>query len=145
MSISADMAQAVVNLINDPPDETFAAGTTVTAKRVYLPAHTIEELANLSVGVWAVGGSQELIARDDTNRTVTLTIGIQKKLTSETAEEIDPLCELCEAIGSLLVGHEFESPNATCDRVDHSLANMILHMEQYRVFTWVIEAEFTIY
>ncbi|MBX3404503.1 MAG: hypothetical protein KF699_13920 [Phycisphaeraceae bacterium] len=135
MSTIAAIADAVAAHIN--------AGTfsqPVSAVRMYQPAFTLEDLADLRVSVVPRTTAITAASRDSSVFECVVDVGVQKKLPAEDAQGvIDGLLDLVEEIADhLRLKRLPDAPEAAWAGIAHEPVVSSESLEQHRVFTSVL-------
>jgi hypothetical protein len=140
MSTIADIAAAVVTELNG-----HAFGQPFTAQRLYLPVFDLADMTDLHVTVVPKGVSVEPFGRAACQYDYSLDVGVQKKLSSGDAAEIDPLLALVEEIGQFFRNRRLAAyPAAIWARTEYAHLYAQEHMAQLRQFTSVITLTFRV-
>jgi hypothetical protein len=135
VSTIAAIADAVAAHIN--------AGTfsqPVSAVRMYQPAFTLEDLADLRVSVVPRTTAITAASRDSSEFECVVDVGVQKKLPAEDAQGvIDGLLDLVEEIADhLRLKRLPDAPEAAWAGIAHEPVVSSESLEQHRVFTSVL-------
>ncbi len=141
MSTIAAIADAVAAHIN--------AGTfsqPVSAERMYQPAFTLEDLADLRVSVVPRTVGIAAATRDSSLFECVVDVGVQKKLPAEGADaEIDALLDLIEEITDYLRLKRLpDAPEAAWAGIAHEPVVSSESLEQHRVFTSVLSVTYRV-
>lgn len=141
MSTIAAIADAVAAHIN--------AGTfsqPVNAVRMYQPAFTLEDLAELRVSVVPRTVGIAAASRDSSTFECVVDVGVQKKLPAEGADsEIDGLLDLVEEITDhLRLKRLPDAPEAAWAGIAHEPVVSTESLEQHRVFTSVLSITYRV-
>ncbi|MGE3108352.1 MAG: hypothetical protein AB7O77_08370 [Phycisphaerales bacterium] len=141
MSTIAAIADAVAAHIN--------AGTfsqPVSAERMYQPAFTLEDLADLRVSVVPRTVGIAAATRDSSFFECVVDVGVQKKLPAEGADsEIDALLDLVEEITDhLRLKRLPDAPEAAWAAIAHEPVVSSESLEQHRVFTSVLSVTYRV-
>lgn len=141
MSTIATLADAVAAHIN--------AGTfsqPVSAERMYQPAFTLEDLADLRVSVVPRTVGIAASTRESSLFECVVDVGVQKKLPAEGAEaEIDALLDLVEEITDhLRLKRLPDAPEAAWAGIAHEPVVSSESLEQHRVFTSVLSVTYRV-
>jgi hypothetical protein len=141
MSTIAAIADAVAAHIN--------AGTfsqPVSAVRMYQPAFTLEDLANLRVSVVPRTTAIAAASRDSSVFECVIDVGVQKKLPADGADaEIDALLDLVEEITDHLRLKRLPgAPEAAWAGIGHEPVVSSESLEQHRVFTSVLSVTYRV-
>ena len=141
MSTIAAIADAVAAHVN--------AGTfsqPVNAVRMYQPAFTLEDLADLRVSVVPRTVGIAAASRDSSTFECVVDVGVQKKLPAEGEQgEIDALLDLVEEITDhLRLKRLPDAPEAAWTGIAHEPVVSSESLEQRRVFTSVLSVTYRI-
>ncbi|HMN39622.1 MAG TPA: hypothetical protein PKE29_02180 [Phycisphaerales bacterium] len=141
MSTIAAIADAVAAHIN--------AGTfsqPVNAARMYQPAFTLEDLAELRVSVVPRTVGISAASRDSSVFECVIDVGVQKKLPADGADgEIDALLDLVEEITDhLRLKRLPDAPEAAWAGIAHEPVVSSESLEQHRVFTSVLSVTYRV-
>jgi hypothetical protein len=141
MSTIAAIADAVVAHIN--------AGTfsqPVSAVRMYQPAFTLEDLADLRVSVVPRTTAIAAASRDSSVFECVVDVGVQKKLPADGADAaIDALLDLVEEITDHLRLKRLPgAPEAAWAGIAHEPVVSGESLEQHRVFTSVLSVTYRV-
>ena len=141
MSTIAAIADAVAAHIN--------AGTfsqPVIAVRMYQPAFTLEDLAELRVSVVPRTVGIAAASRDSSTFECVIDVGVQKKLPTEGEQaEIDGLLDLVEAIADhVRLKRLPDAPEAAWAGIAHEPVVSTESLEQHRVFTSVLSITYRV-
>ena len=141
MSTIAAIADAVVAHIN--------AGTfsqPVSAVRMYQPAFTLEDLADLLVSVVPRTTAIAAASRDSSVFECVIDVGVQKKLPADSTDAaIDALLDLVEEITDHLRLKRLPgAPEAAWAGIAHEPVVAGESLEQHRVFTSVLSVTYRV-
>lgn len=141
MSTIAAIADAVAAHIN--------AGTfsqPVSAARMYQPAFTLEDLADLRVTVVPRTVGITAASRDSSTFECVIDVGVQKKLPAEDElTAIDGLLDLVEEITDhLRLKRLPDAPEAAWAGIAHEPVVSSESLEQHRVFTSVLSVTYRV-
>lgn len=141
MSTIAAIADAVVAHIN--------AGTfsqPVSAVRMYQPAFTLEDLADLHVSVVPRTTAIAAASRDSSVFECVIDVGVQKKLPADSTDAaIDALLDLVEEITDHLRLKRLPgAPEAAWAGIAHEPVVAGESLEQHRVFTSVLSVTYRV-
>jgi hypothetical protein len=141
MSTITAIADAVAAHIN--------AGTLsqpMTAVRMYQPAFTLEDLADLRVSVVPRTVGISAASRDSSTFECVVDVGVQKKLPADGADaEIDALLDLVEEIADhLRLKRLPDAPEAAWAGIAHEPVVASESLEQHRVFTSVLSITYRV-
>ena len=126
-----DIADAVVAELNA---ETFTQD--FTAVRRYVPRYEPKDIKELTVTVIPGPQAVEQAARDAGEHDYTIMVGVQIKLDSQDAAEVDPMVGLVEEIADFLAAQELaDVPEASCLGATNEEPYIPELMDQFRVFT----------
>lgn len=145
MSLTTDIADAVVVQLNGAPQGTFSQ--VLSAQRVYLPETNLEELSDSSTSIVVVPRSVEasIAGRNLVQSDVSIDIGIQKKLSTEDNAELDALSQLVDQIGSFIRFRRLTAfPVASWVRLVNDPIYVVEHLRQYRQFTNVLTVTYRV-
>lgn len=138
MALIVEIADAVVDELNAGSFE-----ADFTAARDYRPRFTPADLKELRVTVVPRALSVEAESRARQCVDATIDIAIQRRLDSETTEEIDPLMELVDQIVAFWKLRRPSSlSQALCVEVANEPIYAVEHLDQLRVFTSVVSLTF---
>lgn len=101
------LTQAVADALNAQ-----AFHPPFTASRAYLPAVDLEQLGELTVIVAPRALDRRVETRTSTSLTVTIDVGVLKKITVTDMQAMDQLMSLVEALSDFLQLRSFESLRA---------------------------------
>lgn len=141
MSTIAAIADAVAAHVN--------AGTfsqPVNAVRMYQPAFTLEDLADLRVSVVPRTVGIAAASRDSSTFECVVDVGVQRKLPAEGDQaEIDALLDLVEEIADhLRLKRLPDAPEAAWAGIAHEPVVSSESLEQHRVFTSVLSVTYRV-
>lgn len=141
MSTIATIANAVAAHIN--------AGTfsqPVNAVRMYQPAFTLEDLADLRVSIVPRTVGIAAASRDSSTFECVVDVGVQRKLPAEGDQaEIDALLDLVEEITDhLRLKRLPDAPEAAWAGIAHEPVVSSESLEQHRVFTSVLSVTYRV-
>ena len=140
MAEIVDIADAVVTELN--------AGTfsqEFTAARLYRPEFDLKDMATLHVTVVPKGVETVTVSRSVVQYDITVDVAVQKKLESESNDEIDPLMNLVEEIATFFrLRRLAECPNASWLRTENEPVYSPGHLEELRQFTSVLTLTFRV-
>lgn len=141
MSTIAAIADAVTAHIN--------AGTfsqPVNAVRMYQPAFTLEDLADLRVSVVPRTVGIAAASRESSTFECVLDVGVQKKLPAEDEQTaIDGMLDLVEEITDhLRLKRLPDAPEAAWAGIAHEPVVSSESLEQHRVFTSVLSVTYRV-
>lgn len=141
MSTIATIADAVASHINAG---TFAQ--PVNAVRMYQPAFTLEDLADLRVSVVPRTVGIAAASRDSSTFECVLDVGVQMKLPAQDEQgEIDALLDLVEEITDhLRLKRLPDAPEAAWAGIAHEPVVSSESLEQHRVFTSVLSVTYRV-
>lgn len=137
MALIKDIADAVVTELNagDFSQE-------FEAERHYRPVFDAAQLKTLRVSVVPKKIEIASLARSSNQYEVGVDVAVQKKLDSDTKEEIDPLMQLVEEIGEFFRLRPLASVAAAWIKTENAPIYALEHLEQQRVFTSVVTLTF---
>lgn len=143
----AELADAVVETLNDA---TFSQ--PFEAVRTYLPISTQQDLQTLRVTVVPLGPTVEGESRSSASIDLPVQIGVQKKLDSDSNDDIDPLVSLAEEIADfwlpasgdrpMLAFGDGDANAAYCISLSHEFVAAVEHLDNMRVLTCVMTVTF---
>ncbi len=137
MSTIIELADAVAHEINSAPEGWF--GAPLAAARQVLPAHRLEDLADLRVTVVPKSVESSGSSRALTRLDWRIDVGVQKKLGRDIESEVDGLCALVERLGSFLRRRPLERmPLAAWTDLQNDPVYAPEHLAEHRVFTSVV-------
>jgi hypothetical protein len=134
VALSVEIADAVVAEING-----HAFSTALEAKRAFVPAYELSDLAQLRVtvvpkAIETTGASRALSQHD-----VQVDVGIQQKLGQDLDAEVAGLCDLVEEIATFLRRRPLASaPHAAWVSTVNDPIYAPEHLHEQRVFTSVL-------
>ena len=134
------VTEAVVTALN--------AGTfsqSVTAVRHYLPRFDLAEVKDLHVSVVPKGIEVAQATRDKGTFDYRIDVAVQKKLTSGSAAELDPLLALVEEIAESFRGKRLPGMStAMWVKTEHAPVYAPEHLQELRQFTSVMTLTFRV-
>ncbi|NLX57694.1 MAG: hypothetical protein GXY74_01240 [Phycisphaerae bacterium] len=140
MALIVDIADAVVTELN--------AGTfsqELTAARLYRPEFDLKEMAALHVTVVPRGVEAVTVSRTSVQYDVSVDVAVQKKLSTETNAQIDPLMGLVEEIATFFRLRRLTAyPSASWLRTENEPVYSPGHLEELRQFTSVLTVTFRV-
>lgn len=118
----------------------------VSASRLYQPAFTLEELAELRVSVVPRTTAISAASRDSSAFECVIDVGVQRKLPAEGEQaEIDALLNLVEEIADHLRLRRLPgAPDAAWAGIAHEPVISSESLEQHRVFTSVLSVTYRV-
>lgn len=118
----------------------------VSAVRLYQPAFTLEELAELRVSVVPRTTAISAASRDSSTFECVIDVGVQRKLPAEGEQaEIDALLTLVEEIADHLRLRRLPgAPDAAWAGIAHEPVVSSESLEQHRVFTSVLSVSYRV-
>lgn len=137
MPLTVEIADAVVAELN-----TSNFSQEFEAQRHYRPIFDAAQLKTLRVSVVPKKIEITSLARNRNQYDVGIDIAVQKKLDSDTNEEIDPLMQLVEEIGEFFRLRPLASVPATWIKTENVPIYGLEHLDQQRVFTSVLTLTF---
>ena len=139
------IADAVAAELNSPAFQPRIA-EAFRAERVYLPDFELQDLKQLKVVVIAAASPQQEFATREMNQAeYGIEIGIQKKVSSTSPEELDPLLAFAGEIGSFLRRRELAAfPEAVPIRLQNDPAYEADLLYERRQFASVIEITYQV-
>ena len=140
MSTIIDIADAMVAELN-----AAAFSQAFQAQRHYRPVFDLAELKDLHVTVVPKGIELQGASRSLTQMDVQLDIGIQQKLVTGDAAELDALMNLVEEIADFFRTHRLSNmPNVAWVRTENVPIYLPEHVDQLRQFTSVLTLTFRV-
>jgi hypothetical protein len=138
MSVAANVADSIVSELN-----AATLSIWLKAERHYVPSFELKDMDELRVSVVPKGA---VITKCDRNRNyhdVLVDVAVQKKFSSGSLEEIDPLLQLVEEISDFFRLRRLVSfPAAHWIRTEHSPLYSQEHWDELRQFTSVLTFTF---
>ena len=140
MSTITDIADAVVAELNGSAGPKFGSPPAgLNAQRSYRPAFDLKDMKDLHVTVVPKGVELSSASRSLVQTDVQIDIGVQKKLVTADAAEIDPLMSLAEEIADFFRTHRLTTvPSAMWVNTQNSPIFAPEHLAELRQFTSVI-------
>ncbi len=136
MPAITDIADAVVAELNDA---TSPLAGLASAARGYRPAFDLEDMKDLHVTVVPRGIETAGASRGQSQADVQIDIGVQKKLASADAAEIDPLMALVQQLVFFLRARKLAAASSSLwVRTENTPIFAAEHLEQFRQFTSVL-------
>jgi hypothetical protein len=140
---------STIALIADAVAAHINAGTfsqPVNAVRMYQPAFTLEDLAELRVSVVPRNVGIAAASRDSSTFECVVDVGVQRKLPAEGDQaEIDGLLDLVEEITDhLRLKRLPDAPQAAWVSIAHEPVVSSESLEQHRVFTSVLSVTYRV-
>ena len=118
----------------------------LTAQRGYLPKFDLQEMQELHATVVPKQVVSQFADRGRSQFEYDIDVGVQKKLQSLEAEEIDPLVALSEEIADQFRGKRLESyPEAICSKATIAPVYAQDHLDQLRQFTSVVTLTYRVW
>lgn len=143
MSVILDVADAVVATLNAPGDPGFSQ--PFTAERKYQPVFELGELETLRVSVVPKSVAITTASRHSNFFDCAVSIGVQKKIDTNAAAQLDALIGLVEEIVDHLRLKRLETlPEAMWLKIEHEPVFAPEHLEQKRVFTAVVTVAYRV-
>ena len=140
MSIITDVAQAVTDELNGA---TFSQ--PFTAERQYLPVFELPDMKVLHVTVAPRGIAISALDRGRCQHDVQIDIAVQKKITTDTPAEIDPLMALVQEIADFFKLRQLVSlPAAVWIKTENAPIYALEHLQELRQFTSVLTLTFKV-
>ena len=140
MALIVDIADAVVAELNGG---TFSQ--TLEVVRLYRPQFDLAEMKDLHVTVVPKGVEAATVSRSVVQYDVSVDVAVQKKLETETNDEIDPLVNLVEEIATFFrLRRLAEYPNASWLGTTNEPVYSPGHLEELRQFTSVLTLTFRV-
>jgi hypothetical protein len=116
-----------------------------TAERKYQPVYDLPELTDLRVTVVPKAVIIATASRHDSFYDCTVDVGIQKKVSSDSKAEVDPLVNLVEEIADhLRLKRMDELPDAVWMRIENDPVFAPELLDQERVFTAVLTVTYRV-
>jgi len=113
------------------------------ARRLYRPRFEPADLKTLQVSVVPRSLTIEAASRGDDSRQYQIDLAIQQKLTTESAEDIDPLLALAdEIVRHFKLRRLAAMPTALCVKIEHDPIYAVEHLDELRCFTSIITLSF---
>ena len=135
-----EITQAVVEELNS---ESWSL--PFAARRLYRPRFEPADLKTLQVSVVPRSLTIEADSRGDDNRQYQIDLAIQQKLTTESAEEIEPLLALAdEIVRHFKLRRLTAMPGALCVKIEHDPIYAVEHLDELRCFTSILTLSFRI-
>lgn len=140
MSVILDIADAVVTSLNAG---SFAL--EFEAERKYQPVFELQDMQTLHVSVVPKSLAIATAARDSGFFDVAIDIGVQKKVNTDEAAELDALMNLVEQIAHhLRMKRLDDAPNAAWLSIANEPVFAPEHLEQWRQFTSVLTVTYRV-
>lgn len=137
MSLITDIADAVVAELNAAPAGTFDPGFTV--QRRVMPAFELAELAELKVTVVPKAVQITGSTRSSSQYDLTIDIGVQRKLTSNSDSDVETLGTLVDQIAEYMRQRPLsQAPYAVWVSTANEPVYSPEHLLEQRVFTSVL-------
>lgn len=139
MPLIVEVADAVVSELN-----AGEFSQDFEAKRFYRPVFDAVQLKTLRVSVVPKRIEVSTQARNRNQYDVSIDVAVQKKLDSDTNEEIDPLMALVEEVGEFFRLRALTSIAAAWVKTENVPIYALEHLDQQRVFTSLLTITFRI-
>ena len=138
MSVATDVADSIVAEIN-----AHSFKLPLTAQRHYVPSFELKDMNELRVSVVPKGVVVTKSDRNHNQYDVLVDVAVQKKFSSGSSAEIDPLLDLVEEIADFFRLRRLASyPAAHWIRTEHSPLYSQEHWDELRQFTSVLTFTF---
>lgn len=138
MSVETDVADSIVAELN-----AASLRLPLTAQRHYVPSFELKDMNELRVSVVPKG---VVITKSDRNHNyhdVQIDVAVQKKFSSGSLAEIDPLLDLVEEVADFFCLRRLASyPAAHWIRTEHSPLYSPEHWDELRQFTSILTFTF---
>lgn len=145
MSVIIDIADALTAELNGPDSPKFGSPPVgLSAQRSYKPGYELAELKDLRVTVVPKGVEMQGITRSIVQHEVQIDIGVQKKLDTAEAAEIDALMNLVEKIADFLRLCRLPLADLAWVRTENAPIFAPDHLDQMRAFTSVLTATYRV-
>ncbi len=139
MASLPEVSAAVAQVIDDA-----TLPHPVTVERSWLPIHDLAELADTVVSVMPAGQTTEPAGRSRRKRQFRVEVGVQRKLTTDEASEIDDLVALSDAVAALFERQRLPGLDTVVwAKAEHQPVVALEHLNEMRQFTGVILLTFT--
>lgn len=148
MSLVVSVENAIVDVLNTTSAGTFAQ--VFTAERQYKPEYDLAQLKTLKVTVVPKKIEIASLGRNVNQHDVSVDVAIQKKVTSTSTQELDPLMALVEQIADCLrlrrltLGKDGGEGSAIWVKTENVPIYSPEHLEQKQVFTSVVTITFRV-
>ncbi len=148
MSMVVSVANAIVNVLNTAQAGTFAQG--FTAERQYKPEYDLAQLKTLRVTVVPKKIEIASLGRNINQHDVSVDVAVQKKISSISTSELDPLMALAEQIADylrlrrLVLGKDGCEGSAIWVKTENVPIYSPEHLEQKQVFTSVLTVTYRV-
>jgi len=139
------MASTIVTLADAVVAELNAGqfGQQFTAKRLYRPRYQATDLKNLQVTVVPKELTIDAATRSGDLWECQIDVAVQKKLSAEIDEDINPLIQLAEDIARhFKLRRPANKPDALCVKAEVAPIYAVEHLDELRTFTCVITLTF---
>lgn len=140
MSVITDIAQAVADELNSAE-----FSVPVQAVRHYQPVYELQQMQTLHVTVVPRGIVTSVLDRSHTQHEVQIDIAVQKKFSSGTVEELDPLMDLVQEIADYFNRRQLSGTNAVWVKTENKPIYAPEHMQELRQFTSILTLTFQFY
>jgi len=139
VSIITDIAQAVTDEIN-----TAEFSVPVQAVRHYQPVYELSQMQSLHVTVVPRGIVTSVLDRSRLLHEVQIDIAVQKKFSSGSIEELDPLMDLVQEIADHFHKRQLSRTDAIWVKTENKPIYAQEHMQELRQFTSVLTISFKV-
>ena len=140
MALIVDIAEAVVAELN-----AGEFSQAFSAQRLYRPQFDLAEMKDLHVTVVPKGVATSIASRSGVQCDVSVDVAVQKKLESESSDEIDPLMNLVEEIADFFRQRKLSQyPKASWVATANEPVYSPGHLEELRQFTSVLTVTFRV-
>ena len=141
MSIASNVAQAVVSAL-----KTQKFSMPFEPVLSVLPSYEPAELATLRVSVVPRAMEIERVSRNSSRYTVTVDIGIQKRIDNSPEETVASLGELTDELNFFLKDNPLEEePAAQWNSISNEPLYVPEHLSQKRIFTSVLTVKYILF
>ena len=139
MSIITDIAQAVTDELNSTE-----FSVPVQAVRHYQPVYELSQMQSLHITVVPRGIVTSVLDRSRLRHEVQIDIAVQKKFSSGSVEELDPLMDLVQEIADHFHKRQLSGTNAVWAKTENKPIYAQEHMQELRQFTSVLTISFKV-
>ena len=140
VSVITDITQAVTDELNGG-----AFSLPLTAARAYRPAFDLQEMKDLHVTVVPKGIACSRLDRGRGQLDVQVDIAVQKKVSAETAEVLDPLMGVVQEIADFLIGRPLgNAPGVIWIKTDNEPVYAQEHLSEMRQFTSLLTVTYRV-
>lgn len=155
MSLTADIADAIVDHINDAPvlsaqifDGSSFVAATPSAERTWLPLYELAEMDSIRVTVVPRRHEGVVASRLQIDNEIAIDIGVQKRLVKEgvTNDEIDALVTYAESVRDKIAFVDFTIGATHASFFSASSETLVAldHLEEMRQFTHVLTVTYRV-